>query len=166
MQDYRKLSSDEVVALTTINCCSNALRDNAGKLSRRLRGGELENSLAHAADVVAGAVENLVEGAPDPDQRTMILRRMAGLKLQFGHVRKHPDDIVIMDMHDAQLLLAPLFDRCDLECPFEAVDADGNRIADRAAVKGCEIRKALIRLGVAETGLGGECKYQFLMGGK
>lgn len=38
MQDYRKLSSDEVVALTTINCCSNALRDNAGKLSRRLRG--------------------------------------------------------------------------------------------------------------------------------
>ena len=111
-------------------------------------------------------VENLVEGAPDPDQRTMILRRMAGLKLQFGHTRKHPEDIVIMDMHDAQLLLAPLFDRCDLECPFEGTDRDGNRIADRAAVKGCEIRKALIRLGVAETGLGGDCRFQYLVGGK
>ena len=166
MTDYRKLSTEEVKSLTTDNCCANALMDTAPKLARRLRGSGLEENLTKAADLVAAVVEYIIEGAPDPDQRTMILRRMAGLKLQFGHTRKHPEDIVIMDMHDAQMLLAPLFDRCDLECPFEATDADGNRIADRAAVKGCEIRKALIRLGVAETGLGGDCRFQYLMGGK
>lgn len=166
MSDYRKLSSDEIINTTTANCCANALRDCAQKLARRLKGSGLENNLAQAADLVAAVVEFIIEGAPDPDQRTMILRRMGSLQLQFGHTRKHPEDVVIMSMPDAQTLLAPLFDHCDMECPFDAIAEDGSRVCDRAAVKACEVRKALVRIGVSENGLGGECKYQFLMGKK
>ncbi len=165
MTDYKKLSSDEVVALTTDNCCANALRDNAPKLARRLNGSGLEDNLTKAADLVAAVVEYIIEGAPDPDQRTMILRRMGSLQLQFGHTRKHPEELVMMDMGDAQTLLAPLFDRCDIDCPYDALSESGVT-CNQAGIEACEVRKALARIGVAETGLGGECKYQFLIGGK
>lgn len=165
MTDYRKLSTEEITSLTTANCCANALRDSSPKLARRLKGSGLENNLAQAADLVAAVVQYIIEGAPDPDQRTMILRRMGSLKLQFGHTRKHPEDLVMMDMGDAQTLLAPLFDRCDIECPYDALAEEGVT-CNQAAIKACEVRKALTRIGVSETGLGGGCKYQFLMGGK
>lgn len=165
MTDYRKLSTDEIIPLTTINCCANAIRDNSPKLARRLRGSGLEDNLAQAADLIAAVVEYIIESAPDPDQRTMILRRMGSLQLQFGHTRKHPEDLVMMDMGDAQTLLAPLFDRCDIDCPYDALSECGVT-CNQAAIKACEVRKALARIGVAETGLGGGCKYQFLMGGK
>lgn len=165
MTDYRKLSTEEIAPLTTANCCANALRDSAPKLARRLKGSGLENNLAQAADLVAAVVQYIIEGAPDPDQRTMILRRMGSLKLQFGHTRKHPEDLVMMGMGDAQTLLAPLFDRCDIDCPYDALSESGVT-CNQAAIKACEARKALVRIGVAETGLGGGCKYQFLLGGK
>lgn len=161
MSDYRKLSTDEVIGLTTINCCANAIRDNEPKLRRRL--GDAAVNLTKAADLVAGAVEQLIEGAPDADQRQMIINRMSRLKLQFGHTRQHPEELVIMSVDDAQTLLAPLFDRCDIDCPCCQY---GEHEVNMALVKQCETRKALNRIGVSETGLGGECKYQYLIGGK
>lgn len=165
MTDYRKLSTDEIIPLTTINCCANATRDNAPKLARRLMGSGLEENLAKAADLIAAVVEYIIESAPDPDQRTMILRRMGSLQLQFGHTRKHPEDLIMMDMGDAQTLLAPVLDRCDIDCPYDALSESGVT-CNQAAIKACEVRKALARIGVAETGLGSGCKYQFLLGGK
>lgn len=167
MSDYRKLSTEELRALTTINCCTNALRDMKQyiqKLCRRNGREELLQQLETAAHLAGGVAKELIESAPDEDQKVMIIRRMRGLKLQVGYVRQHPDDMVTMDMKDANLLLAPLFDRCDLECP--CLDEAYDYKTQVQLVKMCEVRKALVRLGVSETGLGGMCKYQMLIGGE
>ena len=166
MSDYRKLSAEELRALTTINCCTNALRDMKKyiqKMCRRNGREDLLQQLETAAHLSGGVAKELIESAPDEDQKVMIIRRMRGLKLQFGYVRKHPPDIVTMDMKDANLLLAPLFDRYDLECP--CLDDAYDYKTQVQLVKMCEVRKALVRLGVSENGLGGMCKYQMMIGG-
>lgn len=169
MKDYRELSGPEIVCVTTYNCCANAIRDNLSKVEKRLKrmGREdLMSRLNEAADILSDFVQLMIEESPDEDQRKMILTRMSRLFIQFGHYRKHPEELVIMTLNDSQLLLAPLLDRCDLECPCVEYDAGGDRSVNRELVKRCEVRKALKRIGVSETGLGAECKYQYLTGGK
>lgn len=163
MSEYRKLSTEEIQGLTTINCCANALTDSIAKFSKREKreGYDYASKLRTAAGLVAEVVEHVIESAPDEDQRVMILRRMSTLKLDFGHVRKHPQDLVMMDYKDADLLLAPVLDRCDLEYPCQ--DESLSERQQWAACKACETRKALTRLGVQEAGLGSKCQYQYLL---
>lgn len=164
---YRKLSSEEVIALTTINCCVNAFFDKVPHLERRLKRsgmGRLLGLAKGAAKVISKVVQVVIEEAPDEDQRAMILTRMSRLQLQFGVVRKHPENLIIMTQEDAETLIAPVLEKCDLECPCISEDDEGNRFVNAAMVKGCEIRKALVRSGVSENGLGSECPYQFVKG--
>ena len=164
----RPLSSDEIVAVTTLNCCANAILDNLEKLRRRLKScglGYMIGLLIGAARIIARVVQSVIEESPDADQRQMVLIRMSRLQLQFGHVRKHPEDLVIMTKADAETLFAPVLDRCDLECPCITLDADGNSVCDKAAVKACETRKALKRAGLSEVGLSMDCPYQMMAGG-
>ncbi len=164
MTVYKQLSNDEVIGMTTINCCANAVEDCAGKLSRRVTQ-EQKQDIDKAVLTMKGLVKTVLDEAPDEDQRKMILRRMGRLKLQFGAVRKHPEDLVMLSVEDAQTLFAPVLDRCDLDCPCVSVDEDGDKTVNALLVKQCETRKALKRAGVAELGLGMECPYQFLAGG-
>ena len=162
---YRTLSSDEIVAVTTLNCCANAILDNLEKLRRRLQScglGYLIGLLIGAARIVARVVQSVIDESPDEDQRKMVLIRMSRLQLQFGHVRKHPEELVIMTKADAETLLAPVLDRCDLECPCITLDAEGNPVCDKAAVKACETRKALKRVGLSEVGISMDCPYQMM----
>lgn len=161
----REMSHEEIIGTTTLNVCVNAIRDSADKLARRLTE-EQKRTIEQSAHNLADVVKQLIEGEGDEDQREMILRRMSRLKLQFGVVRKHPEDLVIMTMEDAQTLLAPVLERCDLDCPCVECTPDGERSVRRAMVKGCETRKALKRLGLAEVGLSMECPYQYIVAGK
>ncbi len=161
----REMSHEEIIGTTTLNVCVNAIRDSADKLARRLTE-EQKQTIRQSADRLAEVVRQLIEGEGDEDQREMILRRMSRLKLQFGVVRKHPEDLIIMTEKDAQTLLAPVLDRCDLDCPCVECTEDGERSVRRAMVKGCETRKALKRLGLAEVGLSMECPYQYIVADK
>ena len=164
---YRQLNSDEIVAVTTLNCCANAILDNLPKLERRLKNsgnGRMIGLLKGAAKCVANVVQHTIEENPDKDVQHMIITRMSRLKLQFGHVRKHHEELVIMTKADAETLLAPVLDRCDLECPCISEDDDGDRIVNTAMVKACETRKALRRIGLAEIGLSMDCPYQLIKG--
>ena len=161
----REMSHEEIIGTTTLNVCVNAIRDNVKKLSRRLTDDQ-KRAVEKSAAQVAEVVKQLIEGDGDEDQREMILRRMSRLKLQFGMVRKHPEDLVVMTMEDAQTLLAPVLDRCDLDCPCVECTSDGERTVRRAMVKGCETRKALKRLGLAEVGLSMDCPYQYIVADK
>lgn len=164
---YRQLNNDEIIATTTLNCCANAVLDNLSKVEHRLKlnsKGRMIGMLKGASKIIANAVQCLIEENNDPDQQQMIINRMSRLKLQFGHVRKHPEELVIMTKHDAEILLAPVLEKCDLECPCMTMDKDGNQICNTAMVKGCEIRKALKRIGLSEVGLSMDCPYQMLTG--
>lgn len=161
---YRELSTDEIVAVTTLNCCANAILDNLPKLNRRLNDKQ-KNAMKEAQSLIGAIVRDVIEESPDPDQQAMILTRMGRLKLQFGVVRKHPEDLVVMTADDAQTLLAPVLDRCDLDCPCVSIDDDVDKLISRELVRRCETRKALKRIGLAEVGLSMECPYQ-MMGGK
>lgn len=168
-EKYRKPSNDEVVAVTTLNCCANAVLDNLPKIERRIKSsgnGRYIGLLKAASKIIANVVKLIIEEDPDPDSRAMIITRMSRLKLQFGHVRKHPEELVIMTIGDAQTLLAPVLDRCDLECPCISDDEDGCRTVNTAMVKACETRKALKRIGLAEVGLSMDCPYRLIAGGK
>ena len=163
---YRQLNNDEIIATTTLNCCANAVEANLPKLERRLR----ENGKGRYIGLCKGAIKIIlkivlavIQESPDPDQRHMITTRMSRLQLQFGHVRKHPESLVIMDKHDAEILLAPVLEKCDIDCPCITYDADGNRVGNVAMVKGCETRKALKRVGLSEVGISAECPYQMIL---
>lgn len=158
----REMSHDEIIGTTTLNVCVNAIRDNVQKLSRRLSDDQ-KRTIEQSAAQVAEVVKYLIEGDGDEDQREMILRRMSRLKLQFGMVRKHPENDIILSQEDAQTLFAPVLERCDLECPCVECTPDGDRAVRRDMVKRCETRKALKRAGVAETGLSMECPYQYIV---
>ena len=162
---YRQLSHDEIVATTTFNCCSNAITDNLPKLERRLKAnghGRMLGLAKGAARIIARVVQLTIEESPDLDQQQMIINRMSRLKLQFGMVRKHPEDMVIMSERDAEILLAPVLEKCDLECPCITYNEDGSRTGNVAMVKACETRKALKRIGVSEAGLSMDCPYQLM----
>ena len=164
---YRQLNSDEIIAVTTLNCCANAILDNLPKVERRLKNignGRMVGLMKGASKSVANAVQSIIEENPDLDQQHMIITRMSRLQLQFGHVRKHPEDLVIMTKHDAEILLAPVLEKCDIECPCITYDENGNRIGNAAMVKSCETRKALKRIGLSEVGLSMDCPYQMIMG--
>jgi hypothetical protein len=163
---YRELSTEEIIAITTLNCCANAISDNLPKLARRFKAigkGNLIGLLMGASAAAAKAVDLLITESPDPDRQIMIRNRMGSLQLQFGYTRKHPDDLVIMSKEDAQILLSPCLDKCDLECPCSLEACNGNMKMHTALVKACETRKALKRIGVSEVGLSMECPYQMMV---
>ena len=161
MRGGRELRSDEVIALRS----SIAVRTRSWTTCRSWRsGGRVRDMAKGASKALAKLVQAVIEESGDPDQQTMIIRRMRGLHLQFGYVRKHPDDLVMMSRDDAETLLAPVLEKCDLECPCITYDEDGNRVGNVAMVKACETRKALKRIGLSENGIGMDCPYQMLMG--
>lgn len=164
---YRDLNHDEIIAVTTLNCCANAIAANLPKLERRLKNGGNGRSIGltkGAAKAVGNVVGTVLQEAPDEDQRQMIINRMSRLQLQFGVVRKHPENLIIMEVDDARTLLAPVLEKCDLECPCISYDENGNQVGNVAMVKACETRKALKRIGLKEVGLSIECPYQMLLG--
>lgn len=161
----REMSHEEIIGTTTLNVCVNAIRDSADKLARRLTE-EQKRTVEQSAHNLADVVKQLIEGDGDEDQAEMIKRRMSRLKLQFGMVRKHPENDIILSQEDAQTLFAPALERCDLECPCVECAPDGDRTVRRDMVKRCEMRKALKRAGVAETGLSMECPYQYIVADK
>lgn len=163
MSDYRKLTTQEIADVTTFNCCANAVQDKLDHFARRERdeGYPYTDKLREAYRLLAEVVEHVIESAPDEDQRIMIRRRMGALKLDFGHVRKHPMELIWMDLNDADMLLAPVLEKCDLECPCQDESLTENE--QWIACKMCETRKALLRIGVQDSGLGSKCKYQYLL---
>ena len=165
--DYRELSTPEIQGVTTFNCCANAIRDSMKLVEKRLskpgHEGYMEK-LKNAADMVADVVEHLITESDDEDQQKMIRIRMSRLKLQFGAVRKQPESLVMMTNEDAQTLLSPVLDRCDLECPME--DETLTDAQRRECIRRCETRKALKRIGLSEVGLSMDCPYQMMPGGK
>lgn len=167
--DYRELSTPEIQGVTTFNCCANAIRDSMKLVEKRLskpgHEGYMEK-LKNAADMVADVVEHLITESDDEDQQKMIRIRMSRLKLQFGAVRKQPETLVIMNIDDAQTLLAPVLDKCDLECPCIEYAENGDRAMVKRLVKACETRKALKRIGLSEVGLSMDCPYQMMPGVK
>lgn len=163
---YRDFSGEEVAALQTLHCCANAIGDNLPKLKRRMKSaglGRMFGLLSGAAAVVTKCVWALLMSCPDEDKRFSIQTRMSRLHLQFGHVRKHPEDLVMMTTKDAETLLAPVLEKCDLECPCSLEACGGNQKLHEALVKSCETRKALKRIGVSEVGLSMECPYQMMV---
>lgn len=163
---YRELSTEEIIALTTMDCCSKALADNLPKVERRLKAtgrGRWIGLIKASSAAIANLVTFLIAESPDPDQQIMIRNRMSRLKLQFGHVRKSPEDLIIMSVEDAQTLLAPCLDKCDIDCPCSLEACNGNVKLHTALVKSCETRKALKRIGVSEVGLSMECPYQMMV---
>lgn len=163
----RQLNTDEVIAVTTWNCSANAILDNLPNVERRFRENgqaDMIEQIKGAVKIIAGAVQHLIEYGNDPDQQIMIQNRMSRLKLQYGYVRKHPESLVIMTRDDAETLLAPVLEKCDLECPCVELDKDGHTICIPAMVKACETRKALKRTGISEAGLSMDCPYQFITG--
>lgn len=161
----RQLNNDEVIALQTYNCCSQAILDNLSKLERRLKAyhlGWMIGLLKGAAKILHNVVLRILMTEEDPDLRQRIIIRMSKLQLQFGHTRKHPEPLVILTIKDAQTLLGPVLEKCDLECPCITYDDAGNKICDPTMVKGCEIRKALRRAGLAEVGISADCPYQMI----
>lgn len=122
------------------------------------------DKLDTAARLIAEVVEGVITESGDEDQQKMILTRMSRLKLQFGAVRRQPETLVIMTADDAQTLLSPVLDRCDLECPMD--DETLTDAQRRECIKRCETRKALKRIGLSEVGLSMDCPYQMMPGGK
>lgn len=163
----RQLNSDEVIALQTLNCCSNAVFANIPNLERRMKAtglGRWIGMTKGAAKVLHLVVRHVLLTGSDPDQREMILRRMGSLQLQFGHTRKHPEKLIMLSQEDAETLLAPVLEKCDLDCPCITYDKNGDRVLNTAMVKACETRKALKRAGMSETGLSYECPYHMMTG--
>ena len=166
---YRPLSTQEVIATTTLNCCANAIVDNLPNLERRLKAigeGRRIGMLKGAANAIGAVIKAVLEESPDLDQRAMIINRMRSLKLQFGHTQKHPEDLIIMNRSDAETLFAPVLEKCDYDCPCVIYDEDGNKTVDVSMVKSCETRKAMRRVGLSEIGLDSDCPYRMLTGGK
>ena len=114
--------------------------------------------------MVAEVVEHLLTESEDEDEQALIIKKMSRLQLQFGYVRKHPETLVMMNADDAQTLLAPVLEKCDLECPCIEYEENGDRKMVQRLVKGCETRKALKRLVLAELGLSMECPYRMMVG--
>ena len=79
--------------------------------------------------------------------------------------RVDPEDMVILSTADAQTLFAPVLEKCDLDCPCVKLDKNGEEVPDIVAIKQCETRKALVRAGVSQIGLG-TCPYSMLIGRK
>lgn len=165
MDSYRPLNTDEIKALQTINVAAVASKDNIGLLYRRIDK-DYAAKLQAACDTLREAVEAIIDQSPDEDQRIAIKRRMDHLKLQFGFVRQRPETYLVLSEEDAQTLIAPCLEKCDLECPCIEYGDGGDRTVNKALVKGCETRKALRRLSVSPIGLGSECPYQMLLGRK
>lgn len=167
MADYRGLSVDEIKALVTFNCCANAIKENVELVQKRLKKPGHEgciDNLQKASELVADVVEHLITESDDEDEQALILKKMSRLKLQFGYVRKYPETMVMMNVDDAQTLLAPVLEKCDLECPCIEYGENGEPEVVKRLVKGCETRKALKRLGLAELGLSMECPYRMMVG--
>ena len=164
MTDNRPFSSEELLAISTINCCANAVRDNIDRLWRRTDGNGLKDRLTAVSATLGEIVQTLVDMGGDDDQKAGIVRRMLRMKVTLGYVHHPLEEVVMLSVGDANTLLAPVLDRCDIECPCVTVDdATGERTVNRAAVKGCETRKALKRAGVAEVGLSMECPYSMMV---
>lgn len=165
---YKRLNTEEVAAVKTAIVAAVALEEKYPLIARRLKEmgkGRIAGLLKGAQKQMMSAAWAVIRESPDVDQQEYIIRRLDRLKLQFGAVRKSPEDMVILSTADAQTLFAPVLEKCDLDCPCVKLDKDGEEVPDIAAIKQCETRKALVRAGVSQLGLG-TCPYQMLTGRK
>lgn len=162
---YKRLNTEEVSAVKTAIVAAVALQDKMPYLTRRLKGmgkGRVAGLLKGAQKVMIDSAWDIINESPDEDQRECIKRRVDRLQLQFGSVRKSPEELVYLSAGDAQTLFAPVLEKCDLECPCVKMNKDGEEEPDIVAVKQCETRKALVRAGVSQLGMG-TCPYQFMV---
>ena len=165
---YKRLNTEEVAAVKTLIVAAAAVEDKLPLIARRLKGmgkGSQVWLLKGAQKQLMNATWAVVRESPDVDQQEYIMRRVDRLQLQFGAVRKHPEDMVILSTADAQTLFAPVLEKCDLDCPCVKLDKNGEEVPDIVAIKQCETRKALVRAGVSQIGLG-TCPYSMLIGRK
>lgn len=165
---YKRLNTEEVAAVKTAIVAAAALEDKLPLIARRLKGmgkGSQVGLLKGAQKQMMNAAWAVIRESPDVDQQEYIMRRVERLQLQFGAVRKSPEDMVIISTADAQTLFAPVLEKCDLDCPCVKLDKNGEEVPDIVAIKQCETRKALVRAGVSQVGLG-TCPYSMLIGRK
>lgn len=163
---YRRLNTEEVAAVKTVLVSAAALEDKMPILERRLKGmgrGRLLGLLKGAVKTMGNTMWAIIRESEDEDQQEYIVRRLDRLQLQFGAVRKRPEDMIILSVDDACTLIAPALEKCDIDCPCVKLDNNGEEVPDIVAIKQCETRKALVRAGVSELGMG-TCPYQMMTG--
>lgn len=155
---YRRLNQKEIIAAGTLNCTANAVKANIPALSNRLTD-EDEKEVQDALDVLSGMVGKIIGQTPDEDERAHLERRITSLQVSLGYVKKPFNMKVMLSEEDANVLLWPVLERCNLDCPCISLDEDGDTVAKVGAVKGCVTRKALVRAGVRGTGKSSLCPY-------
>lgn len=157
-----ELSTQEVIGAVLMNTAANAVEDAANRLRRLLTPSQREQAetAAHMTDELAQAMMN---ASDDEDQREAIRRRMSVLRVNVGYVDKKPPGMLLLSESDLSTLIGHALNFCDLECPCVTVDDEtGERSVNRAAVKGCELRKLFRRIGVSEGGASAECPYSMI----
>lgn len=157
-----ELSTQEVIGAVLLNTAANAVEDAANRLRRVFTPSQREQAerAAQMTDALAQAAMNTSD---DEDQREAIRRRMSVLRVNVGYVDKKPPGMLLLSESDLSTLIGHALNFCDLECPCVTVDDEtGERSVNRAAVKGCELRKLFRRIGVSEGGASAECPYSMI----
>lgn len=160
MSEYRPLNQEEIIAVTTLNCSASASAEKIDKLGKRLSEEDLR-ALTEANKTIKEMVTKIVNQGPDLDEKRRIVNRMNALKISVGYTNKPFEQMIFLTMDDANTLIWPALERCNLDCPFAELERElGNEmIYDKTGAKQCETRKALIRAGVKGTGLSEFCPY-------
>lgn len=158
----RRLNSDDIIALASVNCCGNALANNLAGFERMTDGEGMEK-LHQALENVQDVVRDVIAAEEDPDRATGIRRRLAGMVVSIGHVHKAPDEMYLVSANDLDMLVAAMLEKCEIDCPCVTWGEDGSRTVDTVAVKRCETAKMFKRLLLREKGMGAECRFLGLL---
>ncbi len=156
------LSTQEVIGTVLLNTAANAVEDAANRLSSVLTPLQREQA-EKAAMTIKTLAQAVMNTTDDDDQQEAIRRRMSVLRVNVGYVDKKPPGMLLLSESDLSTLIGHALNFCDLECPCVTVDdKTGERSVNRAAVKGCELRKLFRRIGLCEGNISAECPYSMI----
>jgi len=154
----REYSTDEVRALVRIHMSAYMLNDAVKELGKRQELTETRTELTAIAAGLLSTFEELVKNSGDEDRQAFTRRKAAALRCNVTYAPKPLENHILLHEKELNMLVGNMLNYCEYECPCVTVDEEG-RTVDKAAVKGCEIRKMFRRLGLEEKGSKIECPY-------
>lgn len=162
MKQY--LNSDELIKTVMLKVAAGALLDCSKNLKRVLS----EKACADLEQMGEAAIQMHVDclnACEDEDQAEFARRRANKMKIGVGYVKPAVNTTIDLDLKEASNLCGLVLSYfCELECPCVTMDDDGGRTVNRAAVKGCELRKLFRRIGLAQPDVAcGECPYSMYL---